>query len=87
MLHRILKDEERAQAVVTTKDSEENANAVSTVEVLRQKTVATASLLNDTQVSTEPASGTNPVSTSNAANASNSMAPNKDVYYKDNGRT
>jgi len=59
---------------------------VSTVEVLRQKTVATASLLNDTQVSTEPASGTNPVSTSNAANASNSMAPNKDVYYKDNGR-
>jgi len=86
VVNKILKDEERAQAVVTTKDSEENANAVSTVEVLRQKTVATASLLNDTQVSTEPASGTNPVSTSNAANASNSMAPNKDVYYKDNGR-
>lgn len=75
------------QAATSTKDSEENANAVSTVEVLRQETVATASLLNDTHKSTAATSDTVAELAGNGDSAAAADAPNKDVYYKDNGRT
>jgi len=86
VVNKILKDEERVQAATSTKDSEENANAVSTVEVLRQETVATASLLNDTHKSTAATSDTVAELAGNGDSAAAADAPNKDVYYKDNGR-
>lgn len=78
----ILKDEEREQAAVTTKVSEESASAVTSIEVLRQETVATALLLHTNAVPAgkiETPSAA-PTETKDAAEGA------KDVYYKDNGR-
>lgn len=77
------------QANISTKDSEESADAVSTIEVLRQETVATATLMaSKARTKKETVAAPAPEA---AAPASVEAVPardrtSSDVYYKDNGR-
>ena len=87
---RILKDEDRVQANISTKDSEESADAVSTIEVLRQETVATATLM-ASKARTKKETVAAPVAEAAAPASVEAAVPardrtSSDVYYKDNGR-
>lgn len=96
---RILKDEDREKASTIAKDTEDSETARSTIEVLRNETVATATLtgtLNHVESNATPSTNNIP-STNNVEQATVTDADNaakqsaeaklasNDVYFKDNG--